>query len=163
MTALLKAEQVSKAFRNGAGEVTALTDVSLELPEGAFAALTGPSGSGKTTLLTLLGCLDRPTQGRILFDGKDTGTLSRTALAEQRLNSIGFIFQDYNLIPTLSALENVEYVLWLQRKSGRSQRREAERLAAGGHQEEVAAAVDQCRQLRHELETRRDLLRMAGR
>ncbi len=128
MSALLKAEQVSKAFHNGTGEVTVLHEVSLDLAPGAFVALTGPSGSGKTTLLTLLGCLAQPTRGRILFDGKDTTALSRAALAHERLTTIGFVFQDYNLIPTLSALENVEYVLWLQGKASRAQRSEAARV-----------------------------------
>jgi putative ABC transport system ATP-binding protein len=111
---LIKAENITKIFQEGTLPVTALSNVSLEIEEGAFTALSGPSGSGKTTLLNLIGCLDRPTSGRIYFDGEEISRYSQKKLTPFRLRKIGFIFQDYNLIPTLTAEENIEYVLWLQ-------------------------------------------------
>lgn len=95
--------------------VHALRGVDLEIPAGDFACIAGPSGSGKTTLLNLLGGLDLPTSGRVSIEGTDLTTLSRTQRADLRLRRIGFVFQAYNLIPVLSAAENVEYVLLLQK------------------------------------------------
>ena len=111
---ILRIENLTQTFQESAFPVTALTDISLEIPEGAFLALCGPSGSGKTTLLNLLGCLLKPTQGKIYFDDTEITHLSQKELTRFRLNKIGFIFQDYNLIPTFSAAENIEYPLWLQ-------------------------------------------------
>jgi putative ABC transport system ATP-binding protein len=88
--------------------------VDLEIAAGEFLALVGPSGSGKSTLLNLIGGLDRPTAGRLWVADEELGQLSRRALAELRLKRIGFVFQEYNLIPVLSAIENVEYVMLLQ-------------------------------------------------
>jgi len=88
-------------------EVHALRDVNLEIKDGEFIAIIGPSGSGKSTLLNLLGCLDKPTSGAVFIDGINTGKLSENALAEIRREKIGFIFQQFNLIHTLNALENV--------------------------------------------------------
>lgn len=108
------AENVKKVFQEDALPVTALDDVSIAIETGGFVALSGPSGSGKTTLLNLFGCLDKPSSGKIILDGKDVSRLNQTELTSYRLHRIGFIFQDYNLIPTLTACENIEYVLWLQ-------------------------------------------------
>jgi putative ABC transport system ATP-binding protein len=97
-----------RSFRRGSTTVHAVEDVSLEIEPGEFVALEGPSGSGKTTLLQLLGALDRPSTGQVFFEGRDLATLGDRALAELRLRSFGFVFQQFNLIPTLTALENVE-------------------------------------------------------
>jgi putative ABC transport system ATP-binding protein len=88
--------------------IRALDGIDLEIEPGEFVALEGPSGSGKTTLLQLLGALDRPSSGRVLFEGNDLATLSDNELAALRLRSFGFVFQQFNLIPTLTAVENVE-------------------------------------------------------
>ncbi len=111
---LVCVEKVTKIFQEGSLPVPALSEVSLEIREGDFTALSGPSGSGKTTLLNLIGCLARPTLGKVMVDGEPISSLSQRQLTHVRLYKLGFIFQDYNLIPTLSAAENVEYVLWLQ-------------------------------------------------
>lgn len=112
---LVRVENVTKVFCERASEpVTALAAVSVAFEEGEFAALCGPSGSGKTTLLNLIGCLDRPSFGRVFLDGEEVSHLDQQELTRFRLHKIGFIFQDYNLIPTLTAAENIEYVLWLQ-------------------------------------------------
>lgn len=105
--------------------VTALSGVSFHLEPGSFVSLCGPSGSGKTTLLNMMGCLDRPSEGKIILDGEDVTRLSQSQLSKLRLHKIGFIFQDFNLIPTLSAVENIEYVLWLQNVSPAERRRRA--------------------------------------
>ena len=101
-------EGVTKFFQRGPTTIRALDGIDLEIEPGEFVALEGPSGSGKTTLLQLLGALDRPSSGRVLFEGKDLATLSDNELAELRLRSFGFVFQQFNLIPTLTAVENVE-------------------------------------------------------
>ncbi len=99
---------VEKFFQRGPTTVRALDGVDLEIGVGEFVALEGPSGSGKTTLLQLLGALDRPSGGEVLFEGRDLAKLGDRDLAELRLRSFGFVFQQFNLIPTLTALENVE-------------------------------------------------------
>jgi putative ABC transport system ATP-binding protein len=99
---------VEKFFQRGPTTVRALDGVDLEIGAGEFVALEGPSGSGKTTLLQLLGALDRPSGGEVLFEGRDLAQLGDRDLAELRLRSFGFVFQQFNLIPTLTALENVE-------------------------------------------------------
>ena len=99
---------VAKFFQRGATTVRALDGVDLEIAPGEFLALEGPSGSGKTTLLQLLGALDRPSAGDILFEGRDLVGLPDRELANLRLRSFGFVFQQFNLIPTLTAVENVE-------------------------------------------------------
>jgi putative ABC transport system ATP-binding protein len=101
-------EGVSKFFQRGPTTIRALDGIDLEIEPGEFVALEGPSGSGKTTLLQLLGALDRPSSGRVLFEGSDLATLSDNELAELRLRSFGFVFQQFNLIPTLTAVENIE-------------------------------------------------------
>jgi len=105
---------VSKVYRHDAIAVQALTDVNLEIPRLDFVCLSGPSGSGKSTLLNLIGGLDRPTGGEILVDGNRVDQMEKGALAELRLRRIGFVFQAYNLIPVLTARENVEFVMQLQ-------------------------------------------------
>ncbi|VFQ43686.1 abc transporter-like [Desulfoluna butyratoxydans] len=111
---MVEVTEVRKVYRQGDVEVPALSGVSLSIDPGAFLALAGPSGSGKTTLLNLIGGLDMPDGGQITVDGRDLGALSATALTELRLHRIGFVFQAYNLIPVLTAVENTEYVMLLQ-------------------------------------------------
>jgi putative ABC transport system ATP-binding protein len=122
---LIEISKVTKIFHEQAAEVRALGGVSLAIEEGAFMALSGPSGSGKTTLLNLIGCLDRPTSGKIVLDGQETSDMPQQKLSSYRLRKIGFIFQDYNLIPTFTAAENIEYVLWLQGVNARERRQRA--------------------------------------
>lgn len=121
--ALVRAERVTKAFKNGAIDVPALRGVDLAIHRGDFLALVGPSGSGKTTLLNLVGALDRPTSGELEVLGQKLSTLDKGARARLRLASLGFVFQAYNLVPVLTAAENVEFVLELQGK-GATERRE---------------------------------------
>jgi putative ABC transport system ATP-binding protein len=101
----------AKLFQRGSTTVRALDGVDLEIDAGEFVALEGPSGSGKTTLLQLLGALDRPSAGDIVFEGRDLAKLPDSQLAALRLRSFGFVFQQFNLIPTLTAVENVEVKL----------------------------------------------------
>lgn len=123
--AMVEVKGVRKVYRQGDVEVSALSGVSLSIEPGAFLALAGPSGSGKTTLLNLMGGLDVPDGGSITVDGRDLGTLSATALTELRLHRIGFVFQAYNLIPVLTAVENAEYVMLLQGIPKRERRERA--------------------------------------
>ncbi len=102
---------VAKFFERGSSTVRALDGVDLEIEAGEFLALEGPSGSGKTTLLQLLGALDRPSAGTVFFEGRDLAKLPDSQLAALRLRSFGFVFQQFNLIPTLTAVENVEVKL----------------------------------------------------
>ena len=105
---------VNKAYQQGQVTVQALKDVSLQIEKGEFLAVAGPSGSGKTTLLNMIGGLDRIDSGSIFVDSEAFATMSQSQLANLRLYKIGFVFQAYNLIPVLSAIENVEYVMLLQ-------------------------------------------------
>jgi putative ABC transport system ATP-binding protein len=105
---IYEVRNVSKWFTKGPTIVRAVDGVSLEIEAGEFVALEGPSGSGKTTLLQLLGALDRPSEGVVAFEGRDLATLRDNDLAHLRLSAFGFVFQQFNLIPTLSALQNVE-------------------------------------------------------
>jgi len=107
-------DSVTKRYQSGTDQVLAVNNVSLVIEKGEFCAIAGPSGSGKTTLLNLMGALDQPDDGRILVDGVDVTRLGRSARADVRLRRVGFIFQAYNLIPVLTALENAEFVLLLQ-------------------------------------------------
>jgi putative ABC transport system ATP-binding protein len=106
---------VSKTYRLGKVSVTALGGVSLAVEAGEFLAVAGPSGSGKTMLLNLIGCLDTPTSGEITIDGEAIGRLTAGRRADLRARKLGFVFQTFNLIPVLTAWENVEYPLLLQR------------------------------------------------
>ena len=116
-------QNVRKIYKRDSQEIVVLDGLSLEVPEGEFVALMGPSGSGKTTLLNLIAGIDRPTSGKVIVSGTDVTTLSEGALAKWRSRNIGFIFQFYNLIPVLTALENVELPLLLTKLS-KKQRRE---------------------------------------
>ncbi|MCH2171719.1 ABC transporter ATP-binding protein [Myxococcota bacterium] len=111
---ILQAVEVTKVYETRGVTTHALDGVSLQMDEGEFSAIAGPSGSGKTTLLNLLGALDTPTSGNVLLDGEELTTLDSAALAGLRLHKLGFVFQSYNLIPVLSACENVEFVMDLQ-------------------------------------------------
>ncbi|MBK6403387.1 MAG: ABC transporter ATP-binding protein [Rhodocyclaceae bacterium] len=111
---VVRVEHVSRDYRLGDQLVRAVNDISLSVEAGVFLAISGPSGSGKTTLLNLIGCIDRPTQGNIYIDDRPVAGMTDNQLAALRLRSIGFIFQTFNLLPVLSAAENVEYPL-LQR------------------------------------------------
>ncbi|HAF69759.1 MAG: ABC transport system protein [Acetothermia bacterium 64_32] len=130
---LLQLEGVTKVYRMGQVEVPALRGVDLTLDPGASLAIMGPSGSGKSTLLHIAGLLDRPTSGRVIWAGEDSSSLSPARLAELRGRHIGFVFQTFNLIPTLSALENVELPLLFQgERRGQRRRRAAELLSLVG-------------------------------
>lgn len=107
---LIELKNVSRVYKSGEHEQKALDDVDLEFGEGKFIVVLGPSGAGKSTLLNLLGGLDSPTEGTIVVDGQDISKLSSDELAEYRAKSVGFVFQFYNLIPTLTVRENVELV-----------------------------------------------------
>jgi putative ABC transport system ATP-binding protein len=116
---------VTKTYRKGHETIAALRDVDLSIDEGEFLAIQGPTGEGKTTLLQLLGGLDRPTSGRVVFDGRDLASMREGALTDVRKRSFGFIFQGFNLIPTLTAQENVETALVPLGVSGANRRRRA--------------------------------------
>lgn len=113
MTGIVECRGITKHYRQGTIDVPALCGVDLVIEKGDFASLAGPSGSGKTTLLNIIGGLDRPTDGSVQVDGEDITKLDNEALADLRLRKIGFVFQAYNLIPVLSAVENVEFILQL--------------------------------------------------
>jgi putative ABC transport system ATP-binding protein len=114
MKAVVKLAGVSKVYGRDGVEVRALDGVSLEIRQGDFAVLVGPSGSGKTTLLNMIGGLDTPSAGRVWVAGTEIGGMKKSERSELRLRRIGFVFQEFNLIPVLSAFENVEFVLLLQ-------------------------------------------------
>jgi putative ABC transport system ATP-binding protein len=122
---IVEAIKVSKVYQRGKEDLIVLNDLSLTIHEGAFEALMGPSGSGKSTLLNLIAGLDRPTSGAIRVAGADVGTLPEGARAKWRAANIGFIFQTYNMMPVLTALENVELPLLLARLSGKERRERA--------------------------------------
>src|SRR6476469_6373106 len=120
---LVRLTDVTRTYPLGRVNVRALTGVSLDANRGDFLALAGPSGSGKTTLLNLIGCIDKPDSGRISIDGVDVTQVPLHRLAATRRDTLGFIFQTFNLIPVLTAYENVEYPLLLQHVP-RAKRRE---------------------------------------
>jgi len=133
MSAIIETKNLVKIFKETAQEVCAVNDVNLEIEQGEFTAIVGPSGSGKTTLLNLIGGLDTPTSGKIFIDGKDISDLSEKQMTEFRLQNIGFVFQAYNLIPVLTAKENVSFVMELQsRTKTETDNRADELLAAVG-------------------------------
>jgi len=121
--AAVEVQNVRKVYKRDAQEIVVLDGINLQVPEGEFVALMGPSGSGKTTLLNLIAGIDRPTSGKVTVGGTDVTALSEGQLAKWRTRSVGFIFQFYNLIPVLTAVENVELPLLLTKLS-KKQRRE---------------------------------------
>ena len=147
---------VSKTYQQGRVSVQALKEISLQITRGEFLAVAGPSGSGKTTLLNIIGGLDLFDSGSIVVDGAAFENMSQSQLAHLRLHKIGFVFQAYNLIPVLSAIENVEYVMLLQGLSSRERRSRAAAILdevglegkyhrrpaelSGGQQQRVAVA-----------------------
>lgn len=122
-TSLISIKDLYKKFKSGQGEFTALKDITLSFAEGEFAGLVGPSGSGKTTLLNIIGSLDVPSSGSAVVMGKDIAALSHRDAAKLRNNSIGFIFQTYNLLPVYTVFENVEFTLLLQKKTATERRK----------------------------------------
>jgi len=153
---LVVLEDVVKTYRMGEVEVRALDHTDLVLDRGEFVVILGPSGSGKTTLLNLLGGIDSPTEGRVVVDGEDISRYGQRQLTLFRRSKVGFVFQFFNLIPTLNATENVEFALQLTRRDGTHPRFTAEELLAkvglgerlrhfpyqmsGGEQQRVAVA-----------------------
>ena len=153
---IVECTDVTKTYQQGQVEVHALNGVTLSIDKGSFIALAGPSGSGKTTLLNLVGGLDAPNSGRIVVEGNDYERMSQSELATLRLHKIGFVFQAYNLIPVLSAVENVEYVMLLQAVPASERRERAKTILhevglesmydrrpaelSGGQQQRVAVA-----------------------
>jgi len=122
---MVKCRDVKKIYRQGKMEVQALRGVTLSIEKGAFMALAGPSGSGKTTLLNIIGGLDAADSGTVVVDGDTLAGMGQGDLADMRLRKVGFVFQSYNLIPVLSARENVEFIMLLQGVSPRERRERA--------------------------------------
>ncbi len=114
MSSVITTKNLSRHFQDGENIIKAVDDVSLNIEAGEFTAIIGPSGSGKSTLLNLIGGLDNPTSGAVELSGTDIAKMSGSALSDFRRDHIGFIFQSYNLIPVLSAEENIEYIMLLQ-------------------------------------------------
>jgi putative ABC transport system ATP-binding protein len=119
---IVSIQNVRKDYHLDKVVVPALQGVDLTVSQGDFLSIVGPSGSGKTTLLNLIGCVDTATSGTVLVDGQDTRNLSDHQLTDLRLNTLGFIFQSFNLVPVLSVFQNVEFPLLLQRKLGKEER-----------------------------------------
>lgn len=142
---LVIAEKVRKIYRTGETEVQALKGISFQIGAGSFVSFVGPSGSGKTTLLNLIGCLDAPTSGTLKVAETDVASLDRTSGAVFRGQEIGFIFQDFNLLPVLSVYENVEYPLLMVQKTPEAERRKRvmELLEAVGMTEQALKRPDQ--------------------
>jgi putative ABC transport system ATP-binding protein len=156
MTKIVKLEGVTKVYQDGKVAVPALREIDLSIQKGEFVAVAGPSGSGKTTLLNIIVVLDQPTKGSIFLEGNYLGQMGRGELSRLRLNRIGFIFQSYNLIPVLTAFENAEFVLLLQKRPVEERRQKVANLLeevglsglekrfpremSGGQQQRVAIA-----------------------
>jgi putative ABC transport system ATP-binding protein len=134
---VIRLEEVRKVYPRPAGDVVALNGVTLSIEEGEFVAIMGASGSGKSTLLNQLGCLDVPTSGRLLIDGTDVRDLSDIELTNLRRDAIGFIFQKFNLIPLLTAYENVELPLIMKHRHRDTSGRPAELLRKVGLEGEM--------------------------
>ena len=154
--AIIKTENLVKIYNGSIAPVKAVSNVNLEIHESEFTAIVGPSGSGKTTFLNLIGGLDKPTEGKIFIDGDDISKLTDNQLINYRLKNIGFVFQSYNLIPVLTAKENVSFIMLLQKRSQKEMNERAEELLhqvglsdkmdvrpnklSGGQQQRVAVA-----------------------
>ena len=123
---MIRLEKVGKTFQRGKDQLEVLKGIDLQIPEGAFEALMGPSGSGKSTLLNLIAGLDQPTAGRLTVAGADVGSMGEDQRAKWRAANIGFVFQTYNLMPVLTAIENVELPLLLTRLPSDERRKRAE-------------------------------------
>jgi len=136
---------VAKNYKVGTVDVAAIKDISLDIPHNCFAMIVGPSGSGKTTLLNLIGCIDAPSRGTVEVCGEDIGSLSDDALADFRARNIGFIFQSFNLVPVLSAYENVEYPLLMASVPAAERRERTQAVLA------AVGLVEQARQRPNEL------------
>src|SRR5438105_8975923 len=153
---LIRIEHVEKVYHRDQIEIPVLNDIHLDIPEGEYVALMGPSGSGKTTLLNLIAGIDQPTRGRIVIGDRDISQISQTELARWRSRTVGFIFQLYNLLPVLTAFENVELPLLLTKLSKKERRQHVEtalsivsltdrmdhypRQLSGGQEQRVAIA-----------------------
>jgi len=158
MSSVVHLDEIHKVYHSGEVEVAAVRGVSLEIAKGEFLAFMGASGSGKSTLMNILGCLDRPTKGRYLLDGKNVSGLSRNELADIRNQKLGFVFQNFNLLSRTTALENVELPLFYSKLpfNGPAAREKAEKVLktvglsgrtehhpsqlSGGQQQRVAIA-----------------------
>ncbi|HEX7017013.1 MAG TPA: ABC transporter ATP-binding protein [Cyclobacteriaceae bacterium] len=156
MASLITATNISKVYHKTSVPVRAINNLSLEITEGEFTAIVGPSGCGKTTLLNILGGLDQPTSGTVTINGVDISRMKDSELIDFRLRNIGFVFQAYNLIPVLTALENVEFIMLLQKRSRKERLARAKELLeqmniadkadnrpgelSGGQQQRVAVA-----------------------
>ena len=126
MASLIEVNNVSKSYWRDKIEIPVLNNISINVEQGEFLALMGPSGSGKTTLLNLIAGIDKPSNGNIIVNGTDISSLGESALAKWRANNVGFIFQFYNLIPVLSAFENVELPLLLTKLSKAQRKKQVE-------------------------------------
>jgi putative ABC transport system ATP-binding protein len=156
MKTVIKTTDLTKIYNGGPAKVHALKKVNLEFKQGEFTAIVGPSGSGKTTFLNVIGGLDKPTDGHIYIDGVDLATMKEGKLFDFRLRHIGFVFQAYNLIPVLTAMENVSFIMLLQKRSKEEMERRAKEMLeqvglsdklnvrpsqlSGGQQQRVAVA-----------------------
>ncbi len=156
MNAVIHASGLEKTYSDGGVPVRAVRGVDIDIAPGEFTAIVGPSGSGKTTLLNMMGGLDEPTGGSLAVDGRDVFSLKSSELADFRLRHIGFVFQAYNLVPVLTARENVEFIMLLQRRPSAERRSRALELLdavglsdlmnrrpqrlSGGQQQRVAVA-----------------------
>jgi len=125
---IIRTIDLHKVYQESRVPVHAVNGISIEFDEAEFTAVVGPSGSGKTTLLNMIGGLDSPTRGEVHINGTDVTGLSSSGLTHFRLHNIGFVFQSYNLIPVLTALENVEFIMQLQRQSKKERRKKAMEL-----------------------------------
>jgi putative ABC transport system ATP-binding protein len=156
MKTVIKTQGLSKTYTESVSPVHALKNVTLEFTQGEFTAIVGPSGSGKTTFLNVIGGLDKPTEGHVIIDGKDIATMKESQLFDFRLKHIGFVFQAYNLIPVLTAIENVSFIMLLQKRSKKEMEDRAKEMLrqvgledkldvrpgqlSGGQQQRVAVA-----------------------
>jgi putative ABC transport system ATP-binding protein len=153
---IIEIKDLTKIFKEGESEVIAVNGVNLSFQQGEFAAIVGPSGSGKTTMLNLLGGLDSPTSGDIAIENVSISNMKSSSMIDFRMRNIGFVFQAYNLIPVLTARENVEFIMFLQGKSTKDRAKRSEELLkavglgdrmnsrpnklSGGQQQRVAVA-----------------------